>query len=337
MEFETEAGPLTQRFPAQRTTHRLAQGKFRLDRQKQVKMQQKPNSTLKTWQKAFRLIHHTPLMKLGSLALCALLLAGACVSTPVFTAPAQAQLSGYGFSPQRFKDGTNYGVGIYFAPYDVSLYSQPSERSPLVAEFHWQHKSTGNSVVMVTPGGSRKSVAADKVFFSFYPQLDVAMMAVSAESEDGWVEVIYDQAHQKTGWVHLKDAPADKAADKTKAGGQALAPLDTGEPSHFGVYQSWPEFMKLNAKSSGIYWLSGVKEYYRAVHSSDSDDAKLVPITIIRNLKVKHLRGNWLLVEVLDFENNTPIGWVRWRDDDGNLMVFPNINQQFHPVVIGGY
>jgi hypothetical protein len=54
-------------------------------------------------------------------------------------------------------------------------------------------------------------------------------------------------------------------------------------------------------------------------------------------MKVRHLRGNWLLVEALDFENNTPIGWIRWRDDDGNLMVFPNINQQYHPVVTGNF
>ena len=40
-----------------------------------------------------------------------------------------------------------------------------------------------------------------------------------------------------------------------------------------------------------------------------------------------------MLVEVLDFERNTPIGWVRWRDHDGNLMVFPNITSDRLPVM----
>ncbi len=275
--------------------------------------------------------------RLWHIALAASLLAGLCVEAVVFPAPAQAQLSGYGFSPQRFKDGVVYGNGIYFAPYDFTLYTQPDEHSPLIGEFHWKHKSSGNSLTVANGDGMRKSVKADNVFFSFYPQLDVAMLAVTGENGEGWVEVVYDQPRQKTGWVHLKDSPTVASATNLKdTKKQSLAPLDTGEPYHFGVYQTWPEFMKLNAKANGVYWLSGVKEYNRSLRSSDADEGKILPVTIIRSMKVKHLRGNWLLVEMLDFENNTPIGWIRWRDDDGNLMVFPNINQQYHPVVTGG-
>jgi hypothetical protein len=295
------------------------------------------NPSPSPWRNALRTI-------IGSwtIALSALLLAGIGTEAVVFPAPAQAQLTGHGFSPQRFKDGVNYGNGIYFAPYDFYVYSQPNEASPLLAEFHWKHQASGNSVTTGSTGGERKSIAGDRVFISFYPQLDVAMMAVIGENGedekgDNWVEVVYDQAHQKTGWVHLKQSLAANPKPGATPGQQALASLKTDEPLHFGVYQTWPEFMKLNAKANGVYWLSGVKEYYRSIRSSDSDEAKLIPITIIRNLKVRHLRGNWLLVEVLDFENNTPIGWIRWRDDDGNLMVFPNINQQYHPVVTGNF
>jgi hypothetical protein len=263
------------------------------------------------------------------LILTALLISGFCLETVVFPAPAQAQLSSYGFAPQIYKDGVNYGNGIYFAPYVFTLYTQPDEHSPMVGEFHWSRKTNTNNISVNTANAERRSIAADHVFFCFYPQLDVAMMAVTGENGDGWVEVVYDQTRKKTGWVHLKDSPKIASAPK-----QALAPLDTGEPLHFGVYQTWPEFMKLNAKSNGVYWTNGVKEYNRAIRTSDSDDAKIVPVTIIRNMKVKHLRGNWLLVEVLDFENNTPIGWIRWRDDDGNLMVFPNVNKQYRPVVM---
>lgn len=267
-----------------------------------------------------------------SLALTALLLTGACLEAVVSPPTAIAQLTGYGFAPQSFKDGVNYGNGIYFAPYVFTLYTQPDEHSPMIGEFHWSRKTNTNTLAVTTANNERRSFPADHVFFSFYPQLDVAMMAVTGENGEGWVEVIYDQTKKKTGWVHLKDSPTVTTGAK-----QTLAPVDTGEPLHFGIYQTWPEFMKLNAKSNGVYWLSGVKEYSRSIRSSDADEAKLIPVTIIRNMKVKHLRGNWLLVEVLDFENNTPIGWVRWRDDDGNLMMFPNVNKQYRPVVISTY
>ncbi len=283
-----------------------------------------------------------------SLALSGLLLTGFCLEAITCPPSAQAQLSSFGFAPQRYKDGVNYGNGIYFAPYVFSIYSEPSEHSPLIGEFHWSRKTNSSNIAVNTANAERRNISAEQVFFSFYPQLDVAMMAVIGENGEGWVEVIYDQAHKKSGWVRLKEQPEPNPASSKRTGQAAssdhnptnLTPLSDshpGDPPHFGVYQTWPEFMKLNAKGNGIYWLSGVKEYNRTIRSSDSDDAKLLPVTIIRHMTVKHLRGNWLLVEVLDFENNTPIGWIRWRDDDGNLMAFPNINQQYHPVIMGSF
>lgn len=272
------------------------------------------------------------------IALSILLITGFGIEATLLPSVAQAQLATFGFSPQNFKDGVSYGNGIYFAPYVFTVYSQPDERSQMIGEFHWSKKTNTNSIAVVLPNGDRKSIPANRVFFSFYPALDVAMMAVDSENGEGWVEVIYDQASNKTGWVHLKESGKSAQASR-----QSLASLEGGdskksdEPLHFGVYQTWPEFMKLNAKANGIYWLTGVKEYNRSIRTSDADDAKIIPITIIRSMKVKHLRGNWLLVEVLDFENNTPIGWIRWRDEDGNLLAFPNINQQYHPVVTGTF
>jgi hypothetical protein len=241
---------------------------------------------------------------------------------------AQAQVNGYGFGPQTYKSGYNYGTGVYFAPHVFTLYSKPDEASPAIAEFHWNKKTT-SSVDVTTPDGDKRVLNTDHMFVCFYPQLDVAMMAVTGDQDDGWVEVIYDQSGPRTGWVRIKET-----TPKTASKGDSLEPLDTGEPSHFGVYQTWQEFMKLNARVDGIYWLTGVKDYNRSIRSSDADDAKIYPITIIRDLKVKFVRGNWMMVEVLDFERNTPIGWVRWRDDDGNLMVFPNITGQHQQPIV---
>ncbi|MCE3234956.1 MAG: hypothetical protein K0Q50_1136 [Vampirovibrio sp.] len=273
--------------------------------------------------------------RLISLGLVAASLFGGFAASSLFSAPAQAQVNGYGFAPQRYKAGYTYGNGVYFAPYEFTIYTQPDETAPMVGTFRWSRQTAGNSVDVTLANGDRHAVYADHLFFCFYPQWDVAMMAVVGDDDKGWVEIVYDQASKKTGWVRLKDAPQQTASATPRK--ETLASLETGEPAHFGVYETWLEFMKLNAKPSGIYWLSGVKDYHRSVRSTDSDDAKLIPVTIIRDLKVRHVRGNWLLVEVLDFERNMPIGWVRWRDDDGNLMVFPNISGQHMPTVTTSY
>jgi hypothetical protein len=256
------------------------------------------------------------------------LLLGGWLPSTVWNPPAQAQISGYGFAPQTYKSGYTYGSGVYFAPHVFTIYSKPDEASPAIAEFHWGRK-TSSTVDVTTPDGEHRVLDTNHMFVCFYPKLDVAMMAVLSEGENGWVEVIYDQSGPRTGWVKLKDEPR-----ATTAKGESLAPLDTGEPAYFGVYQTWQEFMKLNARADGVYWLTGVTEYNRGIRSSDADDAKIYPITIIRDLKVKFIRGNWMIVEVLDFERNTPIGWVRWRDDDGNLMVFPNITKRHQQPIV---
>jgi hypothetical protein len=229
--------------------------------------------------------------------------------------------NGFGFAPQMYKSGYNYGNGIYFAPYRFKVYTEPNESSTLLGEFRWGHQTQSNQIDIERPNGDHLTVAADRVFFCFYPELDVAMLAVTGDDDNGWLEIVYDQAGRKTGWVKQADAKA-----LVSKNGEAL-------PTHFGVYQTWLDFMKLNAKASGVFWLSGVNEYQRSIRFKDEDTAKLIPVTIIRDLKVRHVRGNWLLVEVLDFERNTPIGWVRWRDDDGNLMVFPNISGKHLPIV----
>lgn len=242
--------------------------------------------------------------------------------------------SGFGFGPQTYQNGTLYGNGVYFAPYSFTLYEKPQRDATQIGTFRWNHNTTGNTLDVLRPNGEYVSVSANQLFLCFYPELDVAMMAATGDDETGWVEVVYDQAKHKTAWVQLKP---DEQSRLASAKPQSPSGTPATEPAHFGVYQTWLEFMKLNSKASGIYWLSGVNEYNRSIRSKDEDTAKLLPVTLIRDLKVRFVRGNWLLVEVLDFERNTPIGWVRWRDDDGNLMVFPNISGKHLPIVTTAY
>jgi hypothetical protein len=258
-----------------------------------------------------------------SLAIFLLLLLSASPTSLGIIPTAQAAEMAQGFSPQRYKSGTDFGTGVYFAPYRFTLYSEPKDGAATIAVVEWSQKSSINGIRMSSPGGSPMSAYADKLFISYYPTLNVAMMAVVSENGQGWAEVVYDQQAHKTAWVRL--GLPDETQPKSTASADDL--------SHFGVFQTWFEFMKLNAKSSGIYWLTGVADYNRALRSKDEDTAKLISITIIRKLKVRYVRGNWLLVEIQDFEMNSPIGWVRWRDDDGNLMIFPNLSGQTRPMM----
>lgn len=220
----------------------------------------------------------------------------------------------YGFGPSHYNAQQKFGNGIFFAPYQTQVYEAPNENSRLLEELVWRN-DTRNTHTPIRSEKTGQSLPAYKPFIAFYPQLEVAMMSVIGDTENGWLEVIYDQEHNKTGWVKSNDRQGE------------------GATSHFGTYQTWGNFMKYNAKAHGVYWLNGVDAYQRSIRTRSEDKAPLLPLTVIRKMKVLHVRGNWMLVEVLDFERNTPIGWVRWRDTEGHLLAFPNIPQETQQIM----
>lgn len=238
--------------------------------------------------------------------------------------PAHAWQNTAGFAPQTYKDSYQYGSGIFFAAYNLTLYTEPDSQAKKLATIKWQQQDS--TVHLVYDNGHTASLQSDRLFFCFYPKLNIAMMAVVSTTDDGWAEVVYDQKTHKTAWVQLRP---DEEQPKKKA--------EDAEPAHFNVYQTWVEFMRLNAKSTGVYWLSGVSSYQRSLRMSDLDNAKILPVTIIRKMQIRHVRGNWLLVEVEDLQGQHPIGWVRWRDEEGNLLAFPNLSGGHLPVVTVGF
>ncbi len=229
------------------------------------------------------------------------------------------QASAYqnGYAVSSYKNNLTYGIGVYFAPYNTIIYEKPDALSPPVFQAQWSQGEIPSS--LYSPA-TETFHAISHVFMAFYPKLSVAAMSVVGENGDGWAEVVYDQPKRKTGWVKLADSDDAKM---------------TGEPTHLGRFQPWIDFMKFNGRAAGIYWLTGVTSYHKNLRMQPDDKSKFLPVQIMKNIKVKHVRGNWMLVEVTDMNRQHPMGWVRWRDKDGRLMIFPNIAGHSTPYVMG--
>jgi hypothetical protein len=198
--------------------------------------------------------------------------------------------------------------GVYVAPFEVTLYSQPSTRSAVVQQLRWA-KGTSKSVFSQT---EQRPFSATHVFWFFNPQKAMALFPVVDDSVEGWVRVTCPVAPQGAAWVPLGEvkASSDSSVDPSLSlQGKAL---------------TWQDFMKSQGKAYGAYWLDGVTSLEKSLKSQPDDKAKLVPLQMMKKLKVLHVRGNWLLVEAVDFDNQRPIGWLRWRGEDGRLLMFPN-------------
>lgn len=205
-----------------------------------------------------------------------------------------------GFGPDSYPDGKTYGIGVFFAPKLVTIYSEPNENSKIVETLQWE----ANKVQLESSASDLDDPRYS--FIAFYPYDDVAVMT-ALDDVNGWVNVVYDQKNKLSGWVKsIKNENKADTADLTNK------------------FYPWLEFLHKFAKSHMIYFISGVPKKYRNLRTAPNDEASQVATetTYIKSLQLKHIRGNWMLVKAMDFDNTSPIGWLRWRDDEGRILIF---------------
>lgn len=79
-------------------------------------------------------------------------------------------------------------------------------------------------------------------------------------------------------------------------------------------------------KKYGLVILNGAPETVYSMYGTPEEKQKVIS-TINRpeliNLNI--IRGNWMLVTVLDSDQTPKTGYVRWRSDDGVKYLFPNL------------
>ena len=211
-------------------------------------------------------------------------------------------LTAFGWVPQQYPtQSLQQTVGVVAVQAPVSFYAEPATTAPIVEAFTWQNPAAKVAETTVFSEVTQQPVSANQLFLAFYPKYQLALLTVLDERPDGWLEV---------------DLPT------TQAGKAWLA------PNANNTLYVWQDFIRGYAKNFGFQWLAGVPVYQRSVRLKPEDTAPLVPVTIVQGIKVLHVRGNWLLVELRDMGAEHPIGWLRWRDEAGNLMVWPNFSGQ---------
>lgn len=84
------------------------------------------------------------------------------------------------------------------------------------------------------------------------------------------------------------------------------------KPQRSSAYQPWDQFLKTQT----CHLLPGVRKPFYQLYRQPSRDplVMLTPKQVFRILKVD---GDWAMVVV----DQTSIGWLRWRDEDGRLVL----------------
>lgn len=194
------------------------------------------------------------------------------------------------FSPRYSNSINHYGIGVYFAPKEFTIYSEPDEKSSVVEQIRWDRLG----VAAIDDNLSSRSL-----FMSFVPSKNIALMSV-IEDMDDWCQVIYNQYNGAKGWVRVSDS------DK---------------------FMTWLDFMSKYGRINGVYMFLDLPEEYKIIRTAPDEEASIQDITSYSpdNVKLKFVKGNWMLVKVIDYSRtNTYIGWIKWRNTEGKIFVFPD-------------
>lgn len=176
-------------------------------------------------------------------------------------------------------------LGLYQAPNEIILYKEPSSSSNIVHSISW----IGSQIFP-------ESVKPDKLFVVYLPDKNLAMLAVTDETED-WVQVIYNNSTGAKGWIKKDD------------------------PYRF---MSWIMFYNMYGKKYGLKLLKEAPASAKDLHAATDDKSQIVStINMPQKINLTAIRGNWALVSVYDLDKTPKTGYVRWRSDKGVKYYFP--------------
>ncbi len=192
--------------------------------------------------------------------------------------------------PVKTTDINNYGFGVLNLPTTFNIYEQPSLNSKILKTIDYKDSSYNPSLDFV-PSYVNTVIA-------YVPSKSVALVVVLSNEENGWYEIYYDQKNGKTGWVKQDDTDS---------------------------FKTWREAFSFWGKKYGIYLFKDVKSDDKALYSQEGGEGqRLYDFTYAKYITFSTIHGNWMLATVVDIGNNTKIGWIRWRKDDGTLLLFPS-------------
>ena len=177
--------------------------------------------------------------------------------------------------------------GVYQVGHGIALYSEPNDMAPVVKKITWN-----------TEGIIPNDLTFADLFAVYIGKKDLALMSVTDETDD-WVEVIYDNRKGLKGWIK-KDDPFK--------------------------FNTWMNFYNMYGRKYGLVILKGAPEFVYSLFGTPEDNEKAIStINQPKLINLNLIRGNWMLVTVVDADGTPKTGYIRWRSDDGVKYLFPDI------------
>ena len=163
----------------------------------------------------------------------------------------------------------------------------------------YSHPETNSEIVKQFNFSYNPETMPDGVFAALVNEKKLGFMYVSDIGDDNWVEVIYDKQNGLKGWVIAEDR---------------------------FQFMPWINFYNMYGRKYGLRMLKDTPDELHILHSKSEDLSQNVgKLNYVKRIKLTKISGNWALVSALDIDNVPKIGYLKWRQNDGSIYVFPNI------------
>ncbi len=197
------------------------------------------------------------------------------------------------YIPQSPDSIKHYGIGVVRINKVINIYQEKDENSEIVQKIYWDNYKNYNNLL---------KIPEYKTFVVFYPKADYAFLSVedddTVENEEeestNWYLVCYDQENKLYGWVK------------------------EGESAKF---YSWKDFIMFFGRKNGIILFDNGEE--KKLYAKPDENSQVVDEwKYAKYIEPWFISGNWLMVKVTDYDNKQKTGYIRWRTEDGKLLLF---------------
>lgn len=195
------------------------------------------------------------------------------------------------YMPLRMNSINNHSIGVYFASQEIKIYMAPDEKSELKEIIKWDKLN-----IEAIP----QELSSAEIFLAFVPDKKYAILSVMSENDnEDWVEVLYNKKTGEKGWIKLQNQDS---------------------------FKTWLELIQSYGKENRLYFLADIPEKYKKLYTNPDETSQTIQddaFISVQEIEPTYISGNWMLVRAIDYNKTAQIGWIQWRDSDGNIFVFP--------------
>jgi len=187
----------------------------------------------------------------------------------------------------------NYGIGLYFGDGVAVVYSEPNDKSEIVAKLTWDTEEVKINDKIISP---------KNVFAVFLPDNAISAFIALDEQDNEYTKIVYDNVNGLSGWI--KNAPDAK------------------------VFY-WRQLFYSYGKTKGLYIFANIIKDQRILRLAPDVESEVSYMFIYpKHIRLQLIKGNWALLKIVDYDNEQKVGWYQWRNSDGTLNMFPLFNGQ---------